>query len=171
MQIRVADTPAPSPWREYARNTKGCLVSNIWFDQNTDESKVIAGRGALVFWWRQVVFTQCFTQSNLSSPLMRAVIFLLLLLWSFEQLPKLHGPIWHLRKVPFSPASCRLFNESFCYRQVFHSCSECPAGLQAPCSLLLPFLHFIWPTCYSCLLACWSKAEAPVLSSFQTAHS
>lgn len=143
MQIRVADTPAPSPWREYARNTKGCLVSNAWFDQNTDESKVIAGRGALVFWWRQVVFTQCFTQSNLSSPLTRAVFFLLLLLWSFEQLPKLHGPIWHLRKVPFSLASCRLFNESFCYRQVFHSCFECPAGLQAPCSLLLPFLHWL----------------------------
>lgn len=57
-------------------------------------------------------FSQC-SQSNLSSPPTSAVFFLLLVLWSFEQLPKLHGPIWHLRKMSLSLASCRLFCESF----------------------------------------------------------
>lgn len=41
--------------------SKDCPVSNTWFDQNTDESKVIADRDALVFWWRRVVFYPMFT--------------------------------------------------------------------------------------------------------------
>lgn len=92
---------------------------------------------------------------------MKAVFYLLLLLQSFEQLPKLHGPIWHLREVSFSLTSCRLFCESFCYRQVSHSCYESPAGLQAPCSLLLPFLHWLHLAHVLQLLTCTLEESSP----------
>lgn len=133
--------------------SKGCLASNTSFDQSTDESKVSAGRDTLVFWWKQVVFTKS-SQPNLSYPLMRDVFFPS----CFKQLPKLHSPIWHLRKVSFSLASCRLLYESFCYREVSHSCCECLAGS------LLSFAPPSSTGFISCLLAAGVKQAAPVLS-------
>ena len=93
--------------------SKGCPVCNAWFDENTDESKVIADRDTLIFWWRQIFFFSWYSQPNLCSLPMRAGFFLLLILWSFEQLPGLYGPVWHPRKMSFPQAACRLFVSLF----------------------------------------------------------
>lgn len=136
--------------------SKGLPVSNAWFDENADESKVTADRGTLTFWWRQI-FSLVFTTKSLppAQPQMRAGFFLLLVLWSFEQLPGLHSPAWHPRKVSFPLAACRLFASLFVTGR-----PPVPFGSLQPASRLpalyspLPPVAFTCPTCGSKLLAC-----------------
>lgn len=65
-----------------------------------------------------------------------------------------------------SPGSVLVICESFCYRQDPCSFLESPARLQAPCSLLLPFLRWLSPApcAAASFLLAW-QSEAACLSA------
>lgn len=122
--------------------SKELQVFVAWFDENTDESKVIADRETLIFWWKQIIFSPRIP-SHIFASAHEGWLFPFARNVDLKQFPGLHGPVWHLRKVLCAPAASRLFLFLILVSLLF--LSESPASLYAPCSLFPHFLQCLSP--------------------------
>lgn len=144
---------------------KGHPVSNAWFDENSGESKVIADRETLIFWWRQIYFFPR-VHNQIFAPCPWGLAFSSCsycgALSSFPDCTVLPDT-WGKCHFSWQPAG---YLWVFLLQAGPLFLSGVSSRLQAPCSLSLPFLQWLSPApcaAASCLLA-W-QSEAACLSA------